>query len=305
MSADSTIGTSLADLVAIALFILRPARTELARHGAARQPFRDGRHARRTRRDSRADAAASAGGRSAIGIVIGGVVGIYAALKVKMTAMPQMVALYNGAGGGAAALISTIEFFIGPPAGRDRLRRRRLARALGDHRCDQLRRLDRRVSQAARADDGSADHVSRAAGRQRGSSCSRSSGLGVWFVVRARHAAGVGIPRLLLAALLLGVLFVLPIGGADMPVVISLLNSFTGRRRRDHGFRNRQHAADHLRCPRRRERYDPNRAMGRAMNRPLTNVLFGAFGSAGGTEPPRAQRRPAAESAALAPTTSA
>jgi H+-translocating NAD(P) transhydrogenase subunit beta len=48
----------------------------------------------------------------AIGVAIGGIVGIYAALKVKMTAMPQMVALYNGAGGGAAALISTVEHYV-------------------------------------------------------------------------------------------------------------------------------------------------------------------------------------------------
>ena len=48
----------------------------------------------------------------AIGTVIGGAIGVFAALKVKMTAMPQMVALYNGAGGGAAALISTVEFYV-------------------------------------------------------------------------------------------------------------------------------------------------------------------------------------------------
>ena len=47
-----------------------------------------------------------------IGTVVGGAIGVYAALKVKMTAMPQMVALYNGAGGGAAALISTIELYV-------------------------------------------------------------------------------------------------------------------------------------------------------------------------------------------------
>ena len=48
----------------------------------------------------------------AVGVIVGGGIGVYAALKVKMTAMPQMVALYNGAGGGAAALISTVEFYV-------------------------------------------------------------------------------------------------------------------------------------------------------------------------------------------------
>ena len=48
----------------------------------------------------------------AIGIVLGGVIGVFAAIRVKMTAMPQMVALYNGAGGGAAALIGVVEYVV-------------------------------------------------------------------------------------------------------------------------------------------------------------------------------------------------
>ncbi len=99
-------------------------------------------------------------------------------------------------------------------------------------------------------------------------------------------------------------LFVLPIGGADMPVVISLLNSFTGVAVAITGFELDSKlliicgalvgASGTLLTV----------AMSRAMNRPLTNVLFGAFGSAGGTEVGR--RRAAARSrfAAPAPTTS-
>jgi NAD(P) transhydrogenase subunit beta len=85
--------------------------------------------------------------------------------------------------------------------------------------------------------------------------------------------------------LLLGVLFVLPIGGADMPVVISLLNSFTGLAVAITGFELSNTlliicgaivgASGTLLTV----------LMGRAMNRPITNVLFGAFGAAGGSEP--------------------
>src|SRR4029079_657671 len=85
-------------------------------------------------------------------------------------------------------------------------------------------------------------------------------------------------------ALLLGVLFVLPIGGADMPVVISLLNSFTGIAAAASVFVLHNDllivsgslvgASGTL----------LTRMMGQAMNRPLTNVLFGAFGTGGGAQ---------------------
>ncbi len=96
-------------------------------------------------------------------------------------------------------------------------------------------------------------------------------------------------------ALLLGVLFVLPIGGADMPVVISLLNSFTGIAAAASGFVLHNDllivsgtlvgASGTL----------LTRMMGQAMNRPLTNVLFGAFGTGGGGQAAAGARaRPAA-----------
>ena len=109
---------------------------------------------------------------------------------------------------------------------------------------------------------------------------------------------GDGEARLVAAgalALLLGVLFVLPIGGADMPVVISLLNSCTGIAAAASGFVLHNDllivagtlvgASGTL----------LTRMMGQAMNRPLTNVLFGAFGGGGDARRPGAGRaRPAA-----------
>jgi NAD(P) transhydrogenase subunit beta len=110
-------------------------------------------------------------------------------------------------------------------------------------------------------------------------------GLGGWFVVTLGLLPLWGFGVMMAAALLLGVLFVLPIGGADMPVVISLLNSFTGLAVAITGFEINSTlliicgaivgASGTLLTV----------LMGRAMNRPLTNVLFGAFGAAGGSEP--------------------
>jgi NAD(P) transhydrogenase subunit beta len=83
----------------------------------------------------------------------------------------------------------------------------------------------------------------------------------------------------------LGVLFTLPIGGADMPVVISLLNSFTGVAVAITGFEINSTLLIICGALVGASGTILTVAMSRAMNRPLTNVLFGAFGSAGGTEP--------------------
>jgi NAD(P) transhydrogenase subunit beta len=109
-------------------------------------------------------------------------------------------------------------------------------------------------------------------------------GFGGWLIVMQGVLPDWVYLTMLGAALLLGVLFVLPIGGADMPVVISLLNSFTGVAVAITGFELDNNvliisgalvgASGTLLTV----------LMGKAMNRPLTNVLFGAFGAAGGTE---------------------
>jgi NAD(P) transhydrogenase subunit beta len=154
----------------------------------------------------------------AIGAVAGGAAGLIAARRVKMTAMPQLVSLFNAVGGGAAALI-----------------------ALGDRAASAQAAvtgvLD--VAIGAVTFTGSLVAAGKLAGRIPGRPITVPSGrwisaglgaavvaLGVWFV------AGDSQPWLLagvaVAALAAGVLLTLPIGGADMPVVISLLNACTG-----------------------------------------------------------------------------
>ena len=107
-------------IVAFALFIYGLMGLTGPQHRGARQPDRRRRHGDRRRRDAPADPAWRQLGpdhRSAWSI--GTVVGVPSARQVKMTAMPQMVALFNGVGGGAVALIAWAEFH------RDRRLRRR------------------------------------------------------------------------------------------------------------------------------------------------------------------------------------
>jgi H+-translocating NAD(P) transhydrogenase subunit beta len=217
-----------------------------------------------------------------IGVTIGAVVGIVAAVRVKMTAMPQMVALYNGAGGGAAALISTVEHYI----------------TYGSSMNDAIA-----VSLVLSAIIGSISFAGSIIaflklqevmtgrpvtypGQQFVNAIVLLGivALAVWFVVTLGTLPAWGYIALLLGALLLGVLFVLPIGGADMPVVISLLNSFTGVAVAITGFEIDSTLLIICGALVGASGTILTVAMSRAMNRPLTNVLFGAFGAKGGME---------------------
>ncbi len=219
-----------------------------------------------------------------VGVILGGTIGIVAALRVKMTAMPQMVALYNGAGGAAAAAISTLEFFV-------------LANGNGENAVVSvslvLSAIIGCLSFAGsiiaflKLQELMTGRPITYPGQQvvNGLILLAILGLAGWFVVTLGTMPVLAFVGLLICALLLGVLFVLPIGGADMPVVISLLNSFTGLAVAVTGFEINSTlliicgalvgASGTLLTV----------MMGKAMNRPLTNVLFGAFGSGGGSEP--------------------
>jgi len=212
----------------------------------------------------------------ALGMLIGGGFGAVAARKVRMTAMPQMVALFNGVGGGAAALIALAELHrILPPPGTptdDVSLAIVLSALIGS------------ISFAgsmiafAKLQELIQGRPITYPGQQfvNGAIFLTALGLGLALV------AGVQDQWLLWMlvglALVFGVLFVLPIGGADMPVVISLLNAFTGLAVAASGFELENNvlivsgmlvgASGTLLTV----------MMGRAMNRSIANVLFGAFG---------------------------
>jgi NAD(P) transhydrogenase subunit beta len=222
----------------------------------------------------------------AIGMILGASIGIFAAIRVKMTAMPQMVALYNGAGGGAAAMIGVVEYIVFLRSGGASL--------------DPVVSVSLVVSMIIGAVSFAGSIIAFLklqevmTGRpitypgQQVVNAIIALGiiaLSVWFIVSGGAIAVWGFALLLVAALALGVLFVLPIGGADMPVVISLLNSFTGLAVAIAGFEIDSELLIICGAIVGASGTILTVAMSKAMNRSLTNVLFSAFGSAGGSEP--------------------
>ena len=212
----------------------------------------------------------------ALGMLLGGGFGAVAARRVKMTAMPQMVALFNGVGGGAAALIALAELHRLLPQPGFPSRDIDVAIVLSG--------LIGAISFAgsmvafAKLQELIRGRPITYPGQKLGNLAllAACAVLGIVLIagVQDQWLLWVGIA----GAAAFGVLFVLPIGGADMPVVISLLNAFTGLAVAVGGFELENNvlivsgmlvgASGTL----------LTLMMGRAMNRSIANVLFGAFG---------------------------
>jgi H+-translocating NAD(P) transhydrogenase subunit beta len=212
-----------------------------------------------------------------VGVAIGGVVGAVSARLVKMTAMPQMVALFNGVGGGAAALIALAEFH-------------ELAPLPGDVAAEETVAILLSALIGSVSFTGSLVAFAKlqelVSGRPivyRGQQVANGLVLGGAVVVGAAIVAGAQeewlLAAVLVCAALVGVLFVLPIGGADMPVVISLLNACTGLAASATGFVLHNNVLIVSGALVGASGTLLTMLMGRAMNRSLANVLFGAFGS--------------------------
>src|SRR3954468_11203482 len=212
----------------------------------------------------------------ALGMLIGGGFGAVAARKVKMTAMPQMVALFNGVGGGAAALVSLAE----------------LHRILPDPGAPKVDIGLAIVLSALIGSISFAGSMIAFAKLQELLSGRPITYAGQQFVNAALFlaclAAGLALVAgvqdewllwtLAAGAALFGVLFVLPIGGADMPVVISLLNAFTGLAAAATGFELESNVLIVSGALVGASGTLLTMMMSTAMTRSIGNVLFGAFG---------------------------
>ena len=177
-----------------------------------------------------------------IGVLLGAILGAFSAQRVPMTAMPQMVATFNGLGGGAIALVAVSEFYQGRATSWVAAITGLLTIIIGSISFAGSIVAVSKLQEIAFS--GSVTFpgqqvvnaliflgiLALSANVLAGGAIARAVGLSSFL------APFASIAIILVASLILGFLFVIPIGGADMPVVISLLNAFTGLAAAASGF---------------------------------------------------------------------
>lgn len=209
-----------------------------------------------------------------IGLLIGSVIGVAAASLVRMTAMPELVALLNGTGGGASLLVAWIQYVQNPQMDAFTGVSTFLAILIGGVAMTgsvvAFGKLSERIS-----------------GRPilfpnqqliNGALLLAILVLGVVLVVWPASSYWALLLTIVLACVL-GVLFVLPIGGADMPIVVSLINSYTGIAAAAAGFIIGNTVLIVAGALVGASGLILTQIMCKSMNRSLANVLFSGFGS--------------------------
>jgi NAD(P) transhydrogenase subunit beta len=209
-----------------------------------------------------------------VAIAIGAVIAVPAARLVKMTAMPQMVAIFNGVGGGAAALVSVTEFISVPGKS---LAIYKICEILFGVLVGSVSLAGSAIAFAKLQELMTGRPITYPA--QQPINAAIGLAIVVLLIVTVVTASTTVLVIVLVLSLALGAIFVLPIGGADTPVLISLLNAFTGLAVAASGFTldstllivagTLVGASGTL----------LTRMMSQAMGRSLPNILFSAFGS--------------------------
>ena len=209
-----------------------------------------------------------------IGLIIGSAIGAIIAKRIQMTAMPQMVALFNGLGGGASALVALSEYY----------------RLTGELRTDVIISMVISLFVGAVAFTGSLVAFGKLQGLVRPApvvfKAQRllnillfTSFLIMGIIVIINPANSTGLLIILAIALILGLLLVMPIGGADMPVVISTLNACSGLAAAATGFVLSNNILIICGALVGASGFILTRIMCKAMNRSITNIIFGSIGT--------------------------
>jgi H+-translocating NAD(P) transhydrogenase subunit beta len=215
-----------------------------------------------------------------VGIVVGSAIGAVFAKKVQMTAMPQMVAIFNGLGGGASALVASSEFYRLSP----------------DIEAFMMVTIGLSILIGAVTLSGSLIAFVKLQGVMTGSPIlfPLQHVLNLLLFVSAVVLVGylLMVPQavlvflgLIFISLILGVLIVIPIGGADMPVVVALLNSYSGLAVAATGFVLSYNVLIITGSLVGASGLILTNIMCKGMNRSLANVMFGGFGTGEGAAP--------------------
>lgn len=212
----------------------------------------------------------------ALAFVVGSIIGVWSARKVAMTAMPQMVALFNGLGGGAVALVAVMEYWA--QSSGNKLDTLQLSTAALSLVIGAISFTGSMIAFAKLQELMTGRPITYPGQQVVNGILGLATLGGIFYVITQTYNMPIFVGLLAVAGIL-GIGFVLPIGGADMPVVISLLNSFTGCAAGLAGFELQNNAlliggglvgASGLIL---------TLEMCKAMNRSLSNVIFGAFGA--------------------------
>ena len=221
-----------------------------------------------------------------VAVAFGTLVGFVAARKVQMTQMPQMVALFNGVGGGAAMAVSSIEFLkAGATDGFVALFATVFTVVIGSISFTGsivtfLKLQELMTSRPVVLPLGRLITITTAIA---------TLFMSIYLMINPENWA---LWTLVVLSLIMGILFVLPVGGADVPIVISLLNAFTGLSVAASGY-----VLDNVLLLVAGTLVGASgtlltQLMAKAMGRPLTSTLFGAFTAKASTSTGTAVDRP-------------
>jgi NAD(P) transhydrogenase subunit beta len=209
-----------------------------------------------------------------LGIAIGTAVGVPSARAVKMTQMPQMVALFNGVGGGAIALIAFVEFRTQDDLGLDVLIPILFAAIIGSVSFWGSNVAYAKLQELMKG-------TIRPPGGKLINAAVALATIAVAVVIAAGSESELLMLLILVLAGILGILVVIPIGGADMPVVISTLNAFTGLSAAAAGMALDNTALIVAGMLVGASGSILTKQMADAMNRSIASVFFGSFGGGG------------------------
>jgi NAD(P) transhydrogenase subunit beta len=220
-------------------------------------------------------------------IFVGSLIAWWSGKKVAMTDMPQMIALYNGMGGGAAAAIAAVELYraafanvAGTPVSHSPVV---MTLAVIGGIIGAISFSGSLIAWAKL--QGVINKTLRFGGQKFVNGLLFLGSLGVGAVVVLHHGADpMHVTAIFVLALLFGIAMTLPIGGADMPVVISLYNALTGLAVAFEGFVMNNAAMIIAGTVVGSAGTLLTQLMAKAMNRSLANVLFSDFGSGGGAQ---------------------